>query len=302
MKSVDRKAFTLTELIATLASLLLLSGVAFAANPFSRIFGKSRVATCQRNLKCIASALSIYKTENRDRMPYFRVGKKKDTSKVSDPNKQSGQGKNPVQVEYNDKNEFAKLKEFYKKNEHINIQTWFYLLHNKLIEEKNFQCPSDKSYKKRKGKKGVSTLGFSSWSNVSYGLQTLTARNWHSRLGKSSRQEGSMVIAGDKPTLKKGQVTSDAAKKPNSNHGYKTMNMLTLASSVKKGKWSFRKHNINDKDKKCYNNFGSDEDDVYSFFSGTKAQSKANFKKNKSKAIRNAAAPNDTYLFYTTDK
>ena len=297
MTRMTKKAFTLTELIVTISSFLLLAAFTISCGGLGRAIELANRSSCASNLKSISSALSIYKTANEERMPYFKIRQGGETLK-DDPDKFSAGTGKLVTVEYNDDNEKEKLKEFYTKNQHNNLQMWYYLVHQNLIEPKNFQCPSDKETIDLDTGEGV--LGFKTWSNCSYGLQTLTARDWHSRLGKSSRQDGSMVIAGDKPDIESGetpkQMATGSNPRPSATHGYDFINLLTLGSSVKKGGWKSETKNVDSNGKRCGSNFGVAGDDIFDWNGKTFEDSIRS-----GKGSGNAKAPNDTYLHYKND-
>ena len=298
MTSIRKKAFTLIELLVVIAIIALLAAIMIPG--LTRAIELANRSSCASNLKSLSSGQSIYKTENSDRMPYFRIKTTGSTSSTTtnDPDKYSEGTGDLETVEYDDDNEFEKLKEFYTKNEYNNLQMWYYLVHKKMVEPKNFQCPSDKESVDLDTGAGV--LGFESWSNISYGLQTLTARDWHSRLGKSSRQEGSMVIAGDKPDIESGETPKEMAsgsdKRPSATHGFDFINLLTVGASVKNGGWKTETKNVDKDGDECGSNFGVNEDDIFDWYGKTRAESRKGYK-----TSGNAKAPNDTYLHYKND-
>ncbi len=259
--------FTLIELLVVIAIIALLVSILLPSLNRARELAKR--AVCSTNLNGMGKALVLYNSSNDDKAPSCG-----DNAAIDG----AAEG-------YDTEDDFI-TGEIDTASD-CNIQSYYLLVMEGFLSKKSFKCPSDSDYKDPSDTGNKKPVGFTSWLNVSYGLQpasplaTATDGTLESRLGVSS-QSGSMIIAGDKPQLTAGGAPDTAVF--SANHGEEYMNMLSVASSVSNE--SFKK---DDEGPNC-NAFG------YSTPDGSKDDIFSN-----GATDVDAEDPNNSYLFTTDD-
>ena len=270
------KGFTLIELLVVIAIIALLVSILLPSLNRARELAKR--AACGMNLNSLGKALMLYSnTSKGDQLPSL--------------------GYHPLQAidgaatGTNDEDAF--INDTYSNPfTQCNIQHYYLLVMEGFVSAKGFQCPGDTP----EDRDDTLRYGFTSWENVSYGLQpfayssTSPSVTWKSRLG-ANNQEGSTIIAGDQPEA---DSTGPDSNYAGPNHGQEYVAMLTATGSVRKETLSKRDSegngtpNLNDFGKSVGNTSVDAKDDIYD-------------SEEIDNSSTNAAPPNDTYLFTKDD-
>ena len=274
-----KRGFTLIELLVVIAIIALLVSILLPSLNRARELAKR--AVCSTNLNGMGKALVLYSSSNDDKMPSTgSYGYDVDPAGQADESAFRDAVDDGVSGTANT----AGVTD-------CNIQSYYLLILEGFMSNKSFRCPSDDDYVEPTS----GEIGFTAWANVSYGLQPASPADtetdvYGSRLGVSG-QSGSMIIAGDKPYVASAGGTP-ATDKTTPNHGYEYINMLSVASSVSND--SMTKAIGDGTDTGTPNALG------YSAASGTNKDNIFDTE-NSDTSTTNAAAPNDSYLFWTKD-
>ena len=312
MKNI-RKGFTLIELLVVIGIIALLASI--LGPKVADIYKQAQVTKCAANVKAIGTGMAAYKSANSNRVPYFDINKgeaNKSTEKYEDPvadcNADAKAQEYDSTASATEKSKA--LKDYMKENRKCNLAFWYLLIYRENCEAKHFQCPSDDEYAAIEDP--ANTIGFEKWTNVSYGLQPLTANKWSSAF--SARQKDEKVCISDKPEVGLGETldTSDLGKSsPNRNHGWKACNISGgTGGAVEAMKWSDESENkikFKKAETAMANAFGFGHDDIFNY--GEKGSKKAKAKTSTvsnpdtdaSLTIFSAPSPNDSYCFWRND-
>ena len=265
--------FTLIELLVVIAIIALLVSILLPSLNRARELAKR--AVCSTNLNSMGKAMVLYSSSNDDKMP--STGS---LGYTVDPAGEADEAAFRTAVDDGDPGVAD-----------CNIQSYYLLVLEGYMSNKSFKCPSDGDYKEptETDTAGNSPIGFNDWANVSYGLQPASPADtetdaYASRLGVSG-QSGSMIIAGDKPSMTSAGVIETNKTSPN--HGYEYINMLSVASSVSNESMTKSKgdgtDNVSNLNAFGYSTpSGGNKDDIFSLGGANTVD---------------ADAPNDSYLY-----
>ncbi|MFP4106879.1 MAG: type II secretion system protein, partial [Phycisphaerae bacterium] len=199
-----RKAFTLIELLVVIAIIGLLVSILVPA--LANIQDIAKHAKCKANLKTIGTAVQTYKESNYRRT--MTLGRADDFKAEAEAQ--------------------SSLDNLWANQAECNIQSWWLLVADNVVEEKAFVCPSDQ--KALPLSKDGGNYGFQTWMNVSYGLQPAVQSEENPAFPGANGQPSDTVIVADKPDMKNDTKVHEWNVTPN--HPKLGINMLSLVGTV----------------------------------------------------------------------
>jgi prepilin-type N-terminal cleavage/methylation domain-containing protein len=168
--------FTLIELLVVIAIIALLASILLPSIDRAQEF--ARRATCGAHLNSLGKAMLMYESDNKGM-----------TMRLTDTSNQFAET-------FDADAESSDTFDAYRDNNDCNIQHWWLLVGADFVSVSVFECPSDKTYEAPLRDQD-NRYGFSSWRNVSYGLQACTPLNNVAYPG-APRQQGGVIVAGDR--------------------------------------------------------------------------------------------------------
>jgi prepilin-type N-terminal cleavage/methylation domain-containing protein len=282
-----KQGFTLIELLVVIAIIALLVSILLPSLNRARELAKR--AVCGANLNSLGKAIVLYQGDDQQAGGKFPSMQDTTAWTIASSNDDAAVSGGAAMTDQ------EALEDFWNDwgpnaiAGGCNLQAYWLLVHKGYLAEDAFLCPSGGA---EPTTRVTGELGFSSWQNVSFGYQ-VTDQGYHS-WPKGIGQDGTMVIAGDRPGADPATGQLEPTQ-PNNNHTWEYCNLLQLGGSVTSDRWVDDTDNAGD-----YNDFGVSGDQIYEFLTtgAGGAAADTTFAGGTVTGLDNTKAPNDTFLLW----